>query len=243
MAGIAISLALIYLIFPVAAVRAQNPPPANRIERAIALEAGRLAAIAQQPDDNDDWSRVKELAPGSEIVFTARGRATSSSLFVAADDASITVMTLERVSLRADEKRALIALIGRHPDAFSTTPSASVRNRDVRVEAGAVFANGRRIGGVGELIGRYVRGDVVDLGVMTPSHPIRNGALIGLGAGAAIGLAQITSNCAGRGEGVCAVPLLWSGMFAGIGAGSGAAIGALLSSSADRRPMLMYRAP
>ena len=99
MAGIAISLALIYLIFPVAAVRAQSPRPANRIERAIALEAGRLAAIAQQPDDDDDWSRVKELAPGSEIVFTARGRATSSGLFVA-DDASITVMTLNRVSLR-----------------------------------------------------------------------------------------------------------------------------------------------
>jgi hypothetical protein len=73
-------------------------------------------------------------------------------------------------------------------------------------------------------------------------HPARKGALIGLGIGAAVGIAAMLSVCSGSDgeEGVCGLPVSIIGGFAGAGAGVGAGVGALVHLVT---PDVIYRAP
>ena len=190
----ALSLTLIgCLVGPALTASAQELIWPGPITRAISREAGRVAAVQREPVD-PDWSRVRKLEPGTEIMVTATGSQPGkrSLYFQSADESGLTVLAdlashnWERIS-RSDviaivERRTLPShsWIKRHPAATGLL---------VGLGSGAVF-------NLTPLIGLRT-----NLGVFSPLPPCRDGnddpglcllvgltsAGIGAGLGAAIG--------------------------------------------------------
>ncbi len=86
------SLALIVCLAgwtPTAA--AQEPGRGDAIARSVAREAARFAAAQQDQSADPDWSRVRNLAPGAEVVLTVKGSRPDRWYFVQADESELTV--------------------------------------------------------------------------------------------------------------------------------------------------------
>jgi hypothetical protein len=92
-------------------LRAASPVTVGSIGRAMTREAVRLPAageptageVVEQTGKSveSNWSRVRKLASGREIVVTVKGSPPAQRHFVAGDDADLTVVNLTDPTLPA----------------------------------------------------------------------------------------------------------------------------------------------
>ena len=222
---------------------AQVTPLARSIERAAARAATtRPAAIKPQPAANSqsDWSRVKSLE-AHDIVLSLRGapsrtlRGSPSGKRVvvrgSVTQTGLAVLNLTDPSIPREAKGSLEYAASAHPEVFTQqTPGKVVRlSKWVRVEAGGVFLDDRRVVELDHVIERIERDEVAEISRV--DRVAGQGAMWGLLAGAGIGAAIGSS---GGADGVA----LGAGVFSCLGLVMGTVVGA-----ANETATVVYRAP
>ncbi len=211
------------------------------LSQAIQREAARVAAERPQVAPESDWSGVRNLAPGAEIVVTTQRMKGARRRFVSADDSGLTVLNLSRPSVSAPAAATIVEIAAEHAS-FFVAPGVgqSLGVKNVRVDAAGVFVDGVHVADLSDVVNRIPQSDVVEI---TGRHPslMGKGLLIGLAAGAAPALVA-SLGCGGGGE--CAgYALMFAGLWGGVGAGIGLGIGAGIDASRHGAAYVIYRAP
>src|SRR5437879_1191448 len=133
----ALSLLLVLrLVTPVVPVTAQGPLATDRLPRSI---TGEAAAAAQENQSAEaEWSRVQQLALGTEVVLAVNGSHPERAYIVQADAFDLKVR-------RSLDPGALVETVGR----TGCAEIRAVRVRGSRTRAGALAAGGLFGGALG----------------------------------------------------------------------------------------------
>jgi hypothetical protein len=266
----ALSLTLIACLmtsaFPAAAQNQTEPPAsfdlrgpatAGPLAQAAMREAVRLAAVGEPrstgietvqqggQSTESNWSRVRKLAPGTEIIVTVKGSPPATRYFVAADESDLTVLNVADPTLPRAAREVLRDVASTHPEHFLAAQKGGqfVLEKNIRVAPDGVFVADRKVADLTQVIETIARNDVAEISGPVPYSPGHE-ALVGLGVGAAIGAGIYLLLCHGFGGcgGADVGPLLGTAaLFGGIFAGISLLPGGY---HARHRPWeVIYRAP
>jgi hypothetical protein len=223
----------------------RSESPANPITESIALEATRLAAEPPAnpggPDRasvHSDWSPIRKLQPGTEIVVIVSGASPAKRYILAADDSGMALLNLTDSRLPGAARRALRELNARNPELILASEKGAVLlEGNVRLEPGGVFVATQRVADRGQIVERIERTDVAEVTSSPSGHGAGTGAVVGAVVGAALGLGLASGLCDGShcyASGYVRAAAL-------LGAG-GLGIGALAGEMGHRAPTVIYRA-
>ena len=239
---------------PAASFDLRGPATAGPLARAAMRESVRLAAVGepwstgietvQQGGQSTEanWSRVRTLAPGTEIIMTVKGLPPATRYFVAADESDVTVLNVVDPTLPRAAKKLLRDVASTHPEHFLAAQKGGqfVLEKNVRVAPDGVFIADRKVADLRQVVEIIARNNVAEISGPVP-YSRRHEALVGLGVGAAAGAGIGLLLCSGLGG--CDVgPILgvaaqFGGLFAGISLLPG-------GYHARHRPWeVIYRAP
>jgi hypothetical protein len=245
----ALSLTLVVCVvgspLPVTA-REPSGSPANSITESIALEAIRLAAEpTAKPGGPDrasahsDWSRIRKLQPGTEIVVIVTGASPATRYVLAADDSGMTLLNLTDPGLPRAARNALRDLNARNPELILASERGQVLlEGDVRLESGGVFVATQRVADRKQIVARIARTEVAEVKSPPRGRGAGTGAVVGAAVGAALGLGLASGLC----DGSHCYASGYVRAAAWFGAG-GLGIGALVGEMGHRPPTVIYRAP
>ena len=220
-------------------------PPAGAVEREV---AGRLNPASESPTpvmrfpqaggnhQASDWSSVRALAPGTQIVITLKGSPRISRLVVVADESELVLVNMTSPSLSQTTTGALIDMLVRHPEHFAGPPvPGRLESGDVSVGRDGLFVSGRKVAEFDQLVERVSRTNVAEI---TRPRPRRS-------TGHGVGLGVVGYVAGAMGGGIFG--LLISGSSRGMVVGFlvGAVGGAILGyRNGSRGPEdVIYRAP
>ena len=190
----------------------------------IASVGGTTVPVTAQ--ERSDWSRLRKLAPGTELIVTIRGSLPGDRYAVAWDASALTVLNLAAPTLPAVAKELLREVASIHPEYFPAAQKGQlfVLDRNVNVGPGGVFVDGRKIANLQQVIETSARQEVAEIktrqkgrGVWGHLGPV-GGYLVGaIGAGYLAGFA-----CQARlGRNRCDTGTFLTGMLVGGIAGGG----------------------
>jgi hypothetical protein len=182
---------------------------AGPISRAITIEAARLAAEPAVVDANQqagastnaDWSRVRKLEPGMEIMVTANGSQSGKRYVLSADDSGITVLTLTDPALPAAAREVLRDLASRNPAHFTDAQKGGtlLLDKNVRLQSVGVFVGDQKIADFGQIMTRIARTDVAQIKIERAKGRPGTGALLGLAGGIGLGVWAVNNvSCPGE---------------------------------------------
>ena len=227
---------------------------AGPLALAMTREALRLAAEDLTPSAVDgvrqggksgrsDWSRVRRLG-GEEIILTVHGSPPGKRYVVrdTVDEFGLTVLNLTDPAIPAAVTNVLADAAWWHADYFAKAQQGgSYRlNKHVRLAAGGVFEDDRRMVELEQVVERVARNSVAEISLVhrATKRGMAWGALIGGAAGVAIVMGQCgthwnqeTSSCGN-------LTGLWLVLGPGMGIGIGSGLGATSKIST-----VVYRAP
>jgi hypothetical protein len=198
-AGSPVLLALVVLpIGSALSVAAQrDTPAAGPIALSINREAARLATVQQGQPDDPEWSRVRTLAPGTELIVIVNASQLARRYFVAGDESSLTVLNVGAPALPVAARDVLRDLASTHPAYFSAAQKGGqfALDRNVRVGPDGVFVADRKVADLAQVVEQYGRHDITEVTTaMAESNPVGcalagyfGGAIIGGLPGAAVG--------------------------------------------------------
>jgi hypothetical protein len=187
----AVSLALVTsLIGSALPVAAQpNTPMAGPIARSITREAARFATVQQSKPVDSEWSRVRTLAPGTELIVIVKDSPPVNRYFVAGDESDLTVLNVGDPALPTAARDVLRDLASTHPEYLLAAQKrgefALVKN--VRVGPDGVFLADRKVADLAQVVEQYGRPDIAEIQTARiESNPV-GCALAGYYGGAVIG--------------------------------------------------------
>ena len=240
------------------ALRAQSDGPLARSIARAAVEYVAACPISERESEphsdgsnQSDWSRVGAL-DGSDIVLTLKGfpRQTLSGsrsgrrtvVRGTVSQTALMVLNLTDDAIPSRAKGALAHAASAHPEYFASPPrGANVRlSNHVRLEAGGVLVDNRKVVELDQVIERVDRSDVAEIARVHRAGKQGTlwGLLVGVGVGAAAVFAacgtnwtQETTSC---GNLAPVVPFLYGQLGMVIGAGIGFSI---------ETSTVVYRAP
>jgi hypothetical protein len=154
-------------------LRAASPVTVDPLTRAITREPVRLPAVGEptagevvqqtgKPVESN-WSRVRKLASGREIVVTVKGSPPAPRHFVAGDEADLTVVNLTDPTLPAAARDVLRDMAANHPGYFAVADKQSFVNGTVRVAADGVFVTDRKVADLGQVVETIARNDIAEI--------------------------------------------------------------------------------
>jgi len=231
-------------------------PPASPLAAAIKREAVRLTpeprlsgVNAVQRGDRtgrSDWSRVRKLAPGTEVTLFLRGSQYRKGHVVVAGESGLVVLNLTDPALPVSATHMLLDLATHHPEYFAETQTTGLFvDNAVRVGPDGVFVADQKVADLGQIVERIARSEVVEIrSESARGHPVAKGALIGAAAGIGTAFAVVASASPSGSCRDCGFYLAYfSLIFGGSGAGIGAGIGAIIGASTHDTEGVIYRAP
>lgn len=89
--SLTLAVCLVASAAPLAAQAARGAPESGPIAAAALRESTRMASVSQDRSDDPDWLRVRQLAPGTEVMVTIRGSRSERRLFSSADASHLTL--------------------------------------------------------------------------------------------------------------------------------------------------------
>jgi len=165
-------------------------PALGPIRSSAIREAVRLAADQLSEPVASDWSRVRELAAGTEITVTIQGRTAGRRSFIAADGSGLTVLNIDGPRLPSGARRALVDLASNHPEFLvrAKTGGTVLLDDHVRLTPDGLFMAGRRVVDLGA-VETIARGDVAEIARCATVNrgPAAAGAIAGGLAGVVAG--------------------------------------------------------
>jgi len=183
---------LVGSVVPVAAhdrIASTDGPIASAVTRA----AIRLAGDPQAEIADPNWSRVRKIAPGTELIVTARGTPPATRYFVAADGVGLWVLNLSDSALPGNAMRRLRDIASTHPEYFMAQTGGFV-DADMRaVPDGGVFMANRKVADLGQIVGRIARADVTEVATPVRMRGSTGVTVAGMAAGFAFGIFLLMS--------------------------------------------------
>ncbi len=264
----AVSLTLIVcLVASALPVTAQERKErAGSLARATTIETVRLAAAGETVSSSVDavqrggtpaesnWSRVRGLAPGTEVIVTVHGSQPGTRYVVLADESELTVLNLTDPKLPAVARDALHDVATHHPEYFPRVQKGGqfVLDKNVRVGPDGVFMADRKVADLGQVIENIARNDVAEISALAKPvwSSVERGARIGAWAGLATGAVALAISANGGSQcgsgcniptGLAAPLVVFGGAAAG--RGIGAIIGAVGGATRAKTQDVIYRAP
>jgi hypothetical protein len=153
-------------------------------------EAVRLGAVQSSGTPAEsNWSRVRKLASGTEIIVTVKGSPPVSRYFVAADDSGLSVLNVGDPALPTAARDVLRDVASTHPEWFQAakTGGAFVLEKNVRVGPDGVFVADRKVADLAQVVEQYGRPDITDIKTASvESNPV-GCAFAGYYGGAVVG--------------------------------------------------------
>ena len=152
--------------------------------------------VAAQPVDSQ-WSRVRKLAPGTELVVNAKGAQRPSRYFVAGDESDLTVLNVDAPALPGAARDVLRNLASTHPEYFLAARKGGrfEFEKNVRMGPDGVFVADRKVADLAQVVEQYGRLDITEIKTAAiESNPVGcgfagfyGGGLVGGLPGAVIG--------------------------------------------------------
>jgi hypothetical protein len=137
----------------------------------------------------ENWSRVSELAPATEVVVTVRGSRPGVRYFVLADEFSLTVLNLTDSTLPAASAHVLRDMASHHPERFAEVrASGAFVEGNVRVGRDGVFVADRKVADLGQVVETTARNDVAEIQGPVVARGSVPGAVLGGWLGFAVGV-------------------------------------------------------
>jgi hypothetical protein len=218
----------------------------NRNMRSIVFLASIGCLLASAPSviaqeqvsttaQDEDWSHVLKLKPGTQITVTVRDSEPRRRSVVRGDDSRLIALNLEALAAPSSTVRILSSIVSKHPEAFAPRDHAGTfLERDVRVGPDGVFQGDRKIAELQDVAETIARDDIVEItarrkggGILGHLGPL-GGYFIGGLTGGYVG--ALLCRCdAGFGRGMLA-----GGIYGGV-------LG--YRSAVRDREQLIYRAP
>lgn len=162
--SLALIICLVASALPVAAQ--QRAATADPLARAVTREAARLAAVQSggTPAESN-WSRVRKLAPGTEITVTLKGSPPVQRAFLTGDDSDLTVLNVTDPELPAAACEVLRGVASSHPEYFPSAQQGGrfVLERSVRMGPEGVFAADRKVADLEQVVEKIARNDVAEI--------------------------------------------------------------------------------
>jgi len=194
---------------PVAHVVSRPQATAGPLARAATREAVRLASAGEprssgietvQQDGTPaefNWSRLRQLAPDTEIIVTVKGAPSVQRYFVTGSESDLTALNLTKSVLPAAATHVLHEMASRHPEYFAAMEtSGTFGDEHVRVGRDGVFVSNRRVADLGQVVETIARNDVAEIRGPVRVRGSVHGALLGtwLGSGAGLMFGTSASN-------------------------------------------------
>jgi hypothetical protein len=237
-----------------ATARLDQTALAGSFDRAVRREAVRLAAVQSGGGPAEaNWSRVRKIAPGTELTLTVKGSPPGAQrYFVAGDDSDLTVLNVADPGLPAATRDVLRGVALRHPGDFPAAQQGRqiTLGKGVRMGPDGVFVSDRKVADLRRIVEEIARDDVGEVTTQARGRGIwghlgsGGGFYVGAMAGGLTGGFGVGLTCqAGGGHGdACEGPFL-TGAF--VGEIAGAIAGAAYGYHAEHRQteVVIYRAP
>ena len=162
--SITLILCLMTSTRPVAAQNRMESTP-GPIARTIAREAARLAVDPQAGSADVEWSRVRKLAPGTEIIVTVGDSQPGGRYVVRADESGLAVLNVADPPLPAAAKDVLRGVVSNHPEYFSAARQGGTfeLEKNVRLRLDGVFVGDRKVADLGQVVENIPRSDVAEI--------------------------------------------------------------------------------
>jgi len=163
---------------------------AGLLTRVMTREAVRLAAVQSggTPAESN-WSRVRTLASGTEIIVTLKDSPPVIRYFVAADGSGLSVLNVGAPALPGAASDVLRDVASTHPESFQAAKKgrAFVLEKNVRVGPAGVFVADRKVADLAQVVEQYGRPDIIEIkAAMAESNPV-GCAFAGYYGGAVVG--------------------------------------------------------
>ena len=209
------------------------------IARAFAREVALFAVVQSSQPVDENWTRVRKLKPGTEVLVSTRSSDLGRRCVVSATESDLTVLNLTE-SLGEEVADVLRRVAWEHPEYFARVRARAtfLLEKNVQLAPEGVLVAGRKVADLKQIIESITRADVVEIARMSGrSHPAANkGALIGVIAGVAASDRRVHM-CHGHDlDLTCPMATAILGL---VGAGIGALFGAEKLTESD----VIYRAP
>jgi hypothetical protein len=139
---------------------------AHSLADAVAREAVRLASTTGEPTTSvagnvqqagkpghSEWSRLRKLAPGTQVIVTIEGASPGSRYVVSADDSGLTVLNLTDPTLPAAAARALREIASQHREYIEDAMKGGTFLMDnVRLASGGVYLADRKVADLQQVV-------------------------------------------------------------------------------------------
>jgi hypothetical protein len=221
------------------------------IDRAVTRAAVRLASEDLTPSSvarteqggaagDSAWLRLRRFE-GEEIVLTTQGSRPGRRFVVrgTADALGLTVLDLTDPAIPEEVMDLLRDAAWDHPEYFRTRGSFRLDNH-VRVAAGDVFVDDRKVLALDQVVQRVERSRVTEISVA--GRAIKRGILWGALIGGVTGVAIVMRQCGtdwSHETSTCGnLSPIWLFFGPGMGIGAGSGLGAAFKSST-----VVYHAP
>ena len=160
--SLALATALIGSALPAAAQ--QHTPMAGPIVRSIPREAARFADVHQSEPVDSEWSRVRRLAPGTELIVIVNGSQAARRYFVAGDDCDLTVLNVGDAAL-STAAGVLRDLTSTHPEYLLAARKGGrfALEKNVRVGPDGVFVADRKVADLAQVVEQYGRREITEI--------------------------------------------------------------------------------
>jgi hypothetical protein len=152
-----------------------GPPSTSPFRDSIAREAALLAGqTAKAPQATAQWSRVRSLQPGERILVTLSAGPTLQRSFLAADDATITLLNDSNPALPEETGHDLRRLAATRARSLLIIPMGGTLRLDrLRIDPRGAFLDGNRIGDVSIIVEVHTQAEIVEIALAEWSAPKR----------------------------------------------------------------------
>lgn len=133
------------------------------IARSLAHQAVQLAADPQGSIVDARWSRVRNLAPGTEIILTTRGAPSSRRYLVRTSDSELTILNLTDPSIPRAATRMLSDMVVHHADYLAGVRRGQYVDRDLRVGPDGVFFANQKVADLSRIVETIARTAVTEV--------------------------------------------------------------------------------
>jgi hypothetical protein len=154
-----------------------SAPMAGPLARAATHEAARLAATGEpQPSSIEsiqqgrkaglsDWSRVRKIVSGTEIIVIVTGLRPAKRYLVTLDESQLIVLNLTDPALPAAARDMLRDAASHHPEYITAaqTGGTFVLQKSVHVGPDGVFVADRKVADLTQVVETIGRHDVVEI--------------------------------------------------------------------------------
>jgi hypothetical protein len=162
---------------------AQEPGP---VSQAITRQAGKLVTQAASSGAQQasrprvpEWSRVRKVKPGAQVIVTVKGLPPGTRYFVLANDFELTVLDLADPLLPAAAKRVLRDMASHEPERLAAAQKRHVWVEGrVRVGPDAIFVADRRVADLDKVVLTIARTDIMNI---EAGHTMPAAAKVGIG--------------------------------------------------------------